>query len=255
MREREKIIFLLGAVFVALIVGILAVRADQTQNAKGSTAQDKIKEIKIPTTRKDKQHSKLLAQSKGRRISELTAKGTGDITLVVSEPLVMMLPGKESQPASFIQAKVCNAGAVVIGTLNNSSPQLTDDESFLFTESAMTVEEVIKNNPNAPIQPEGTISVVRDGGVGKFQGRTIRAKVEGFEPFIDGRRYILFLRFIPDTGSYLAYANGSFQLSDGTIIPLGKLPDNISREATTFLNATRASAAAINDCAKQQDAK
>lgn len=250
MRKHQKIMFLLSTVFVALVVGMLAVHANQNQDTQSPSAQDKIKEIKIPATGKEKKHSRLLAQSQGRKISELTAKAKGDITLLVGEPLVMVMPDREAQPAPFIQTKVCNAEAVVIGRLNNSSPQLTADESFLFTEFSMTVEEVIKNNPNAPIQKGGSISVVRDGGVGKFQGRTIRAKVEGFDSFTDGKRYILFLRFIPDTGSYLAYANGSFELNDNTISPLGKLPDNISREATTFLNFTRVSAA--NDCAGQQ---
>lgn len=248
MKERKNPMLILSAVFVALVAGIFAAHANQSRQAPA--LQESVKKIKVPTTEKERKHSQLLAQSQGRRISELTTKGGGDINLVVSEPLIMLKPGKEQETLPSIQTKVCNADAIVVGTLGNSSPQLTVDESFLFTEYTMNVEELIKNNHSTPIQWGDFISVVRDGGVGQFNGRTVRAKAEGFEPFVDGKRYILFLRFIPDTGSYLAYANGSFELNSDTIIPLGKLPENISREARTFLSATRAATA--KDCASQQ---
>ncbi|HKS29912.1 MAG TPA: hypothetical protein VJS44_18960 [Pyrinomonadaceae bacterium] len=246
MKGRKKNILLLSAVFIALVLAMLGVQANQKQSGLSSSTQKKIKDIKAPATGKQRTHSKLLRQSTGPKISDLTAKGAGDIVLTVDEPFVISTTSSGQQSLPSIETQVCNADAVVVGTLTDSSPQLTEDESFLFTEYTMSAEEVIKNNSKSPIQLD-SISVVRDGGIGQFNGRTIVAKIEGFAPFIEGKRYLLFLRFIPDTGSYLAYANGSFELKKTSVIPLGSMSANISKEASSFLSLTR-QAAALNNC-------
>jgi len=145
---------------------------------------------------------------------------------------------------------VCNADAIVVGTLKSESPQLTEDESFLFTEYIMSVSDVIKNNAAADIQSSADITVIREGGIGLINGRTIRAEREGFKLFTVGNQYLLFLRYIPETGAYLAYPYGSFELIQDQILPFGKMPEGSSTNKASFLNAVRATADA-GGCVKQ----
>lgn len=232
-----------------IVITAFATLKGQSQNSSGGSHQEKLnspakvktKEIESPITEKQKSHSKLLKQSQGRKLRELAAVGTGDIVVSVEEPFVISTAGEESPPS--VQTKVCNAHAVVIGMLNDSSPQLTEDESFLFTEYTMSVEEVIKDNPAAAIQPGNSITVIREGGTGRLHGRVVRARVEGFKTFDVGKRYLFFLRFVPDTNSYLAFPNGSFELNENEVVPLGKASPNELRDATTFLTAARTTVA------------
>jgi len=99
--------------------------------------------------------------------------------------------------------------------------QQTEQENFVFTDYEITVEEAIKNNTVAPIQVKSAITVTRDGGVIKLNNRVFRAKRDDFDPPLVGQRYLLFLRFIPATGAYLAYGNGTFQLEAQKVVALG----------------------------------
>lgn len=247
MRNHKMIFISLLVVLALTAIGALAAYSYQSGITQ---AKERMKEVQAPATEKQKKHGKLLKQSQGRRLRELTASGTGDITITAEEPFIIYTEPPRS-PA--LQTIVCNAEAIVAGVINDGSPQLTEDESFLFTEYTMTVEKVVKDNAAVPIQIGTNISVVRDGGEGRINGRTIHAKVEGFKSFEVGKRYILFLRFIPETDSYLAYANGSFELSEEKIIPLGKLKDQ-PKDEITFLNAVH-TIVSSNDCINQRGQK
>jgi hypothetical protein len=170
-------------------------------------------------TERQKQHAKLFKHS-GPKLRDIAARQTGDIEVEEGEGLMMVLPQPGSQRPLF-QSAVCNADAVVIGTIGDKSSQLTADETFVFTDYRITVEEVIKNNAAAPIQVAGPLTATRDGGVIELNNRVFRARREDFDPPLVGQRYLLFLRFIPATGAYLTYGNGTFQLEAQRVGALG----------------------------------
>jgi hypothetical protein len=202
-------------------------------------------------TPKQRAHRKLFKHP-GRRLLDIGAGQAGDIEVQVDSGSVIRMP--ESAPRTpVLQAATCHADAVVIGTLNNKSSQLTEDESFIFTDYEMTVEEVIKNNQSALIQANNTITITRDGGAVQINGRIFRARREDFRPPHVGSKYLFFLKFIPDTGSYLAYGNGTFLLNDNEITSLGdataqELLNGGTTDTATFLNQLRGFAAL--DCRK-----
>jgi len=110
------------------------------------------------------------------------------------------------------------ADAIVIGAIKEKiTSQLTEDEGFLFSEYSVVVEDVIKDNPNASIELNSAISVVRPGGKVRLNGKVISAVVSNFDPFFDGDRYLLFLKYIPETQSYQAFTNASF-LIEGEVV-------------------------------------
>jgi hypothetical protein len=52
---------------------------------------------------------------------------------------------------------------------------------------------------------------------------------------------LLFLRFIPETGAYLMYGNGTFELKDAEVLALGpgsreEISKRASKDVATFLN-------------------
>jgi hypothetical protein len=146
---------------------------------------------------------------------------------------------------SPLHMAVTSADAVVVGVLKSKSAQLTEGENFIFTDYEMIVEEVIKNNAMAPIQADNTIMVTRDGGSVKIKGKIFTAKRADFKPTLVGNRYLFFLRFIPETGSYLAYGNGAFELRGDKVFALGDRPAAgllraDSKDASPFLNEVRA---------------
>jgi hypothetical protein len=168
---------------------------------------------------KQKKHRKLFKHT-GPKLRDLAATQPGDIEVSVDLGLMIRVPDSSPRLPVF-QSALCNADAVVIGTINTKSAQLTEEENFIFTDYQVSVEEVIKNNTLAPIEVGSAITSTRDGGAVKLNDRTFRARREDFDPPLLGQRYLLFLRFIPETGAYLMYGNGAFQLDGRKVIALG----------------------------------
>jgi len=201
---------------------------------------------------KQRQHSKLFKHS-GTKLRDLAARQNGDVEVEEGLGLMTVLPVAGPQRPLFHSA-VCNADAVVIGTLNDKTSQLTDEGSFVFTDYQITVQEVIKNNSVAPLQAADVITGTRDGGVVELNNRIFRAKREDFDPPVVGQRYLLFLRFIPATGAYLMYGNGTFQLDGQGILALGpaaraELGKNGTKDGAGFLSQIRVFA--NTDCLRQ----
>ncbi len=219
MKNGKNIALIVCAV-IAVGATVLATFQGQSQKSAQSKSQEQATQIQEgQKTEKQRQHGKLFKHS-GTKLSDIAARQTGDVEVEEGVGLMMILPQTGPQRPVFRSA-VCNADAVVIGIINDKSSQLTEEENFLFTDYQITVEEVIKNNAVAPIQVAGAITVTRDGGVVELNHRIFRAKRDDFDPPLVGQRYLLFLRFIPATGSYLAYGNGTFQLEAEKVLALG----------------------------------
>lgn len=244
------------ALAVLLVAGgAVAVGASfHFQSSKTTFLQGQKKDLEEPTviqegrvTEKQKQHRKLFKHS-GPKLQDLEANQNGDVEVEVGLGLMMVMSETAPKPPVF-QSALCNADAVIVGTISNKSSQLTEAENFVFTDYEITVEEVIKNNATAPIEVASMITTTRDGGAVKLNNRIFRAKREDFDaPFV-GRRYLMFLRFIAATGSYLMYGNGTFQLESQKVLALGTASREIlsnagSKDEPTFLSEIRTFAAA-----------
>jgi hypothetical protein len=249
MQKRQKQIALL---FSLLLVGItIATLRSQAQDGSASAGREKVLPLQATTTEKQRKHSKLF-KHQGPKLRELAAGGTEDISVEVERPYLISTPSNQSTPLPYMQAVVCNADAIVVGMLKNESPQLTENENFIFTEYDFVVEEAVKTPPGAAIQPNSTITVTRDGGTAQVNARIVRAKVAGFDSFKTDKRYVLFLRFLPETGDYLAYANGSFLLNEKKVVPFGEMPESESKDSMAFLDLVRIHARATN-CGQVND--
>lgn len=225
------------AVLLAACLGVSHIASSQDQKPQKEKKEILLDESAL--SQKQKHHRQYLKTSPGPKLRDLASKGSGDILVTVEDPLIISTSGKSSTAAPTLPFTVCNVGTIVVGTLNTDSPQLTEDESFLFTEYTLNVEEVIKSQPAKRLKAGETITVIREGGVGQINGRTVRAEREGFQPFTLGERYVLFLQDIPETGAYLAYPYGSIELDGDAVMPFGKMPEGVPTARAPFLDAIR----------------
>lgn len=222
------------------------------QSGSASTAEQErqtwyMREKQNPTpieegklTARQKEHSKLYTRySKGsKKLPGSTGWLMGGGEIYLPSPFNLR---------NHLTSMACEADAVVIGTLKNEASQLTEDEAFIFTDYDLTLEEVIKNNPSSPLTVGNDIAITRAGGAILLNGEIINVRIEAFRIFRVNERYLLFLKYVPSTGAYQAFAPGSFWLNNGKVIGMLAME---SIPATTdeidFLQKVRLSA--ISDC-------
>ncbi len=237
-------------ILVTLIIATLAIatatlptHGQQDSNYKGFKNE------------KQKAHSKLYGEySSGRTLRKETEE-KGDVLIKRNVGLAGGDVGYVKPTLSqFLQRMACEADAVVLGTVKEQSSYLTENEKFISTDYEVEVNEVIKNNAAAYISPNATITVTRPGGTVKLDGKTAQAIDESYENLAGDEQYVLFLKFIPDTGAYQAYGGDS---GNGFEVR-GKKVRNLTKEYTTvkseiakinalsFLNEIRTSS--VSDC-------
>jgi hypothetical protein len=141
---------------------------------------------------------------------------------------------------SFLRNLSCKADAVVIGMVKSKASQINEDGTFVFTDYEFSVNEVLKNNSAASVNPNTEITVTRTGGAVKLNGRTARAIDYREVPLIVDENYLLFLKFIPETGAYKSLSNSrdedSFQiLGDRKIQQVSMVPLPLSGRRITDL--------------------
>ena len=244
MRGDNKVLLLFSTLLAFAAVVAVTSLYGQSKSDPTPTPQENATVIEEGVmTRKQKVHSKFFPRHmRGRKLRDLTTTGTGNVVVrsKISPPLIVGSPECPSYPSPGLVSIANKADAVVIGVLKSKSySQLTENREFVFSNYELTIQDILKNNPVAPIQPNTSIYINRPRGVVQLNGRTIHAIAGGFQPFQINGRYVLFLKYIPDTGEYLAFSSGSFQLSNDRVIEL--IDDStLDRDVTAFVTEIRA---------------
>lgn len=236
MRKQSQKAFLIVAASSLIFAAIITLRGQGQDVSFAETV-----------AKNRKEHSKLYKEFRGsKKLRETVAQTSRGEVAVINE-----IPDKVYDPNAprfdldnFLSNMSCKADAVIIGTVKDQSSQLTEDEDFIFTDYALTVEQILKNKDGMPLQQNGTIIITRPGGTIQLEGKKVRALDEALEPFQTGGRYLLFLEFIPSTGAYKAFnSRGSFQISNNRILKLTKesLPASLDRsqDSESFVSEIR----------------
>lgn len=253
------------AVFFAVSRGEAQAQQNQNSDKKEIKVRqvEKEKEKFDPTpiqegvmTAKQKKHSKIFKGYKQRaKIRNLIDK-QGDVKIIE-------MVGNVIAPLSFnldtyLQELSCESNAVVVGTVKSKASQINDDGTFLFTDYGFIVEDILKNNAVAPINTINDITITRTGGAVKLNGHTVRAIDYREVPLVEGEHYLLFLKFVPETGAYKSLDStrndDSFQILGNQVIKQvskNPLPFDGSRtvEANGFMSKVRV--AVNNSCENQ----
>jgi hypothetical protein len=133
----------------------------------------------------------------------------------------------------------CSADAIIIASPVSSEANITASGEFLYTDYVMHVESTISGSTLVGSE----IIVTRPGGAATINGRSVLTAVSDFPLFQPHARYLLFLRFLPDTKTYRAFQNGSFLL-DGKAVAIDGQSLSIpsAQHEGAFLTEVRAAA-------------
>jgi hypothetical protein len=227
-------------------------KANPQQRADGATPVDK-----LVKTEKQKAHAKLYKEySKDGRKSLRTlasAGGVGEVGGDVMPGIPILTPGPTSFDLDeFLKGSVRDADAVIVGSVKSKTSMFNEEETFVFTDYQFNVEEVLKNNSASPLSLGAEVIVTRPGGaVVLGNGRLVRVGNRNLHPFAVDGRYVLFLKYIPETGAYSAFNNrGAFRILDGQLYKLTdeQLPKELNggNDAAPFVEKVRAAASATN---------
>jgi len=206
---------------------VLAIWIVSSQQKPGN-GQDNEPATKIQPgvmTEKQKEHSKLYDKDYTKGHGRLDEDPPNDRVREFQTNMYKP-PGFERQvePMSieqFMQRQSCAADAVIVGEVIDKASQLVDSAQFLFTEYTVRVTNVYKKNALSEVLPGSEITVVRPGGKVEIGGRTVKTIDGDFLPLTVGSRVLLFLKYLPKTGSYdSALDRGSFEFHNDTIVPL-----------------------------------
>ena len=253
MRANKRLLILFFA--VGILGTVMAVGQFDRRNGKEQNNQRKEEPTVLLSDEqspRQREHGKLF-KHKGRKLQDIAANQTGDVEVIEEEGYVIEIPDSSHTP-TFIKA-VCNADAVILGTLKTKSSQLTSQGNFIFTDYEVVVDEVIKNHSVTPIRVGTIITTTRDGGAVSINQRVLRATRADFDAPVIGNQYLLFVRFIPTTGSYLIYGNGTFEIRDNRVSALGpdsrrELKKRPTQDASIFLNELRSTTE--SDCSSKK---
>lgn len=232
-----------GVVLVVILVGIGA--AKLTFSPQNRFEQGIKEKVGKPTliqegvmTEKQKKHSKLFKQFKhvtqGRKLRDIAAE-KGSVSVInmigdVDKPSDFTLSG-------YLQALTRKSDAVILGRVRSKSSQLLDEGTFTFTDYEIAVTEVLKSNAVVPVELNSNITYTSTGGAIQLNGHIISAVDYRNEPLQVGEDYLLYLKFVPETGAYKGFSddlNGdTFQIKDGVITQTSKKPSPLGTKRTT----------------------
>lgn len=185
-----------------LFLSVLALYGQNTTKPQSNQRPDERQQV----------HSKEVHGGVPGQITRQLATTSGDIHLRYTQgpPLIV-----ELDPLSTLENLTCENDLVVLGTIGNGTSQPTVDQGYIYTDWNLTLQEILKNNPKSPVQAGQTIVVTRPGGTLEIGGRHVYARTDSPE-FSPGAEVLLYLRYLPSTGTYSLSVPNGFIFSGST---------------------------------------
>jgi hypothetical protein len=121
---------------------------------------------------------------------------------------------------------VARSAAVIIGEITDAQAYLSDDQTNIYSEFAVRIDEVLKSDRRIILNPSSSVTVERAGGRVRFPSGKLAVSIINHQqmPRV-GRRYVLFLThdFLMG-GEYDQdfFILTGYELRDGRVFPLDK---------------------------------
>lgn len=154
------------------------------------------------------------------KISDQVAnyKGSGPLTIVGPNPSSAHRKAWDGPfPEVNLPSLSANSDLVIEGIPQTQISGICAAGTFVCSDFEVYVTKIIKNT-RMPVIAGQTIVVARAGGTIKVGGVVVQGVEPNFRAYRLGDKYILFLTFITQSGSFKAYPGSSFQEVDGKII-------------------------------------
>jgi hypothetical protein len=120
---------------------------------------------------------------------------------------------------------VARSSAVIIGEITNAQAQLSDDQTKIYSEFVVQINEILKNDDKAPLGVGNSVVVERAGGRVRFpSGKIVVSSTNHQDLPHFGKRYLLFLNHdSPNGGDSEDFTIlTGYELRDGRVFPLDK---------------------------------
>jgi hypothetical protein len=195
-------------------------------------------------TEKQEQHSKLYSRYNTRnKIPDLLKLEDNGIDIRRHLPTPVDYPGQVRSEADDIKRITCDADTIVLGTVKRSASQITEGQSFLFTDYVLLVQQVLKNNSRSLIQQEAEIIITRPGGAVLIGNKRVTAIDESIPLLQQGKQYLLFLRYLPETDSFESIETGeSYEVNRNDLQLLRYQPEGVisaKHNSISFVNEVK----------------
>ena len=123
------------------------------------------------------------------------------------------------------------ADAIVIGTVADRKAYLSDDETNIYTEYEVKIEEVFKDLSDS-LKTDDVVPFIRNGGGVRFKsGKIQKYQISRRGTLKKNHRYLMFLK--KNNGVDLFIATG-YDISSNKVIPIDGQDDKDSRSALPF---------------------
>lgn len=117
-------------------------------------------------------------------------------------------------------AQVC---AIVIGTVLDSRAFVTADKTSVYSRFSVQVDQVVMQCSEETVAVGETVNAIRAGGAVRFgSGRVEKFWYRGAGFPRNGAEYLLFLRMVPQNGSFVIYT--AYEFRSGEVLPLDDEP-------------------------------
>lgn len=229
-KQRIKFIWVLPVLILTGVISTTILSRTQAQINISTKDKDATPIKEGVMSERQKAHSKLFdANRSGKKISEtisqqVKAKAPREFEIKVLPPLPFLSPvGQIKSNYEFLTEMTADSDVVLVGMVKEKNSQLTENGKFIFSDYLFQVEDVIMNSPRKPISTSELITLIRPGGKILLNGFTVTATDESYQNLNAGEKYILFLKFVPETGAYQSVnPEGSFLINDGKATTLNR---------------------------------
>ena len=206
---------LLFVVVISAVFSRAAVEKQQSENPDFSNFP--IVDLATPSSPESK--AKATRDFKARKYSKKYGKAIGEET----DQIFSTSDWDLRLPALPVQ----RSAAVVIGTVCRADAFLTPDKTGVYSEFAVKVDSILKEDPKKQLTGGDTISVERNGGRVRMPSGKIAVSWTNHQDMPKvGSRYVFFLTHdfeaAGDTDDY--YLLTGYELKDGKVFPLDKSP-------------------------------
>ena len=240
----------LGFVAGIIVFTIIGVGAQQKTSEKQYQAEvSDATPVQLGSlTQKQQVHSRLFngagQRLSGKTISEWLTAYRGQRVVIETNILgrTFLMSEKPQTPEGYFSELAKESDAIVRGRVIHKASQITEDDSFLFTDYDIAVSEILRNSYT--ISPGAAITVTSLGGKIVVDDVILKAGSNGYATLKVGQEVLLFLTYLPETGAYkLTRSNAVFELNGIFVRPLaGLLPlsPDVFKDETSFLNTVKA---------------
>lgn len=149
----------------------------------------------------------------------MAKNNTVDLSVEMLNDYAITLPGMPSiTPQAQLKKRLEGYPVIVVGTALAQQSTITPKSSYIVSDWTIKVTRLLKNNSPMEIKADQPITVARTGGTVTVGNLKLIAHDGNFADFQLQHTYVLALRPLEKTGSFLAENFGSFDVTGSAVV-------------------------------------